>query len=49
MNCLRAKIPESRAKFKVGHLVKITKEKVKFAEGYEQTYSTEIIRVVKVI
>ena len=27
----------------------IRKEKVKFAKGYEQTMSTEIFRVVKVI
>ena len=49
MNSLRSKIPEGRAKFKVGDLVRITKEKVKFAKGYEQTFSTEIFRVVKVI
>jgi len=36
-------------KFKVGDLVRITKERVKFAKGYEQTFSTEIFRVVKVI
>jgi len=46
---LRAKIPQSRVKFKVGDLVRITKEKVRFAKGYEQTFSTEIFRVVKVI
>jgi hypothetical protein len=45
MNSLRAKIPQGRVKFKV----RITKEKVKFAKGYEQTFSTEIFRVVKVI
>jgi hypothetical protein len=33
----------------VGDHVRITKEKVKFAKGYEQTFSTEILRVVKVI
>jgi lysyl-tRNA synthetase class II len=48
-NSLRAKIPEGRTKFKVGDLVRITNEKVKFAKGYEQTFSTEIFRVVKVI
>ena len=48
MNSLRSKIPEGRAKFKVGDFVRITKEKVKFAKGYEQT-SNEIFRVVKVI
>jgi hypothetical protein len=46
---LRSRIPEGRVKFKVGDLVRITKEKLKFAKGYEQNYSTEIFRVVKVI
>jgi len=46
MNNLWAQIAQRRVKFKV---VKITKEKVKFAKGYEQTFSTEIFRVVKVI
>jgi hypothetical protein len=49
MNSLRAKFPQRRVKFKVGGLVRITKEKVKFAKGYVQTFSTEIFRVVKVI
>jgi len=49
VNSLRAKIPKSRVKFKVGYLVRITKEKVMFAKGYEQTFLTEIFRVVKVI
>jgi len=49
VNSLRAKIPQSRVKFKVGDLVRITKEKVKFAKGYERTVSTEIFSVVKVI
>ena len=49
MNSLRSKIPEGRTKFKVGDPVRITKEKVKFVKGYEQTFSTEIFRVVKVI
>ena len=42
MNILWAKIPQGRVKFKVGYLVRITKEKVKFAKGYEQTFSTDI-------
>jgi len=29
--------------------VRIRKEKVRFAKGYEQSFSTEIFRVVKVI
>jgi hypothetical protein len=33
----------------VGDLVRITNEKVSFAKGYEQTFSTEIFKVVKVI
>jgi len=49
VDSLRADIPQSRVKFKVGDLVRITKEKVKFAKGYEQTFSTEIFSVVKVI
>jgi hypothetical protein len=45
---LRSRIPEGRVKFKID-LVRITKEKLKFAKGYEQNYPTEIFRVVKVI
>jgi len=33
----------------VGDLVGITKEKLQFATGYEQKFSTEIFRFVKVI
>jgi hypothetical protein len=43
------KISHGRVKFKVGDYVRITKETVNFAKGYEQTFSTEIFRVVKVI
>ena len=49
MNSLWAKIPEGSVKYKVGDLVRITKEKVKFGKGYEQNFSTEIFQVVKVI
>ena len=49
MNSLWAKIPQGRVKFEVGDLVRITKEKLKFANGYEHTFSTEIFRVAKVI
>jgi hypothetical protein len=49
MNSLWAKIPQGRVKFEVGDLVRITKEKVKFAKVYEETFSTEIFRVAKVI
>ena len=33
----------------MGDFVRITKEKVKFAKGYEQNFSKEIFRVVKVV
>ena len=49
MNTLRSKIPQGHVKFKAGDLVRITEEKLNFAKGYEQTFSTEILRVVKVI
>jgi len=49
MNSLWVKIPQGRVKFIIGDLVRITKKKVKFAKGYEQTFSTEIFRVAEVI
>ena len=49
INSLRAKIPHSHVKYNVGDLVRITKEKVSFAKGYEQTFSTDIFRIVKII
>jgi len=49
MNSLWGKIPQGRVKFKVGDVVRITKQKVKFAKGYEQTFSTEIFRGAKAI
>jgi hypothetical protein len=49
VNSPRTTIPESRVKFKVGDLVTVTKEKVKFAKGYKQTFSTEIFPVFKII
>jgi hypothetical protein len=45
----QAKIPHGPVKFKVGDLVIITKQKLAFAKGYKQTFSTEIFEVVKVI
>jgi len=48
VNSLQAKISHGCVRFKVGDLVRITKQKVVFAKGYEQTFSTEIFRVVKV-
>jgi hypothetical protein len=49
MNSLWVKIPQGRVKFKLGDLVRIRKDKVKFTKGYEQTISTENFRVAKVI
>jgi hypothetical protein len=49
LNGLQAKIPHGRVKFKVGDPVRITTQKVAFAKGYEQTFSTDVFRVVKVI
>jgi hypothetical protein len=49
INARRSKIPQGVVKFKVGDHVRITKEKIKFAKGYGQTFSTEIFSVVNVI
>jgi transposase InsO family protein len=49
LNSRQAKIPHGRVKFKVGDLARITKQKVAFAKGYEQTFSTEIFKIAKVI
>ena len=49
MNSLCAKLTKGSVKFKVVDLVRITKEKVKFAKGYEQTFPTEIFHVAKFI
>ena len=49
VNSQRGKIPHGRVKFKVRDLVRITKQKVAFAKGYEQTFLTEIFKVVKVM
>jgi len=49
INIRNAKIPQGRVKFKVGDFVRITKDKLKFAKGYEQNFSKEIFLVVKVV
>jgi acetyl-CoA carboxylase carboxyltransferase component len=38
-----------RAKYIVGQLVRISKEKVKFTKSAEQNYTTEVFRIIKVI
>ena len=48
VSSLRAKIPHGRVKVKVGELLRITKQKVAFAKGYEQTFSVcEVLRITK--
>ena len=49
MNRRRRRIRVAKVKFSVGQHVRISKEKMKFAKGGEQTFSTEIFRVTKVI
>jgi len=49
MNKKQGKIPIAKPRFRVGQYVRITKEKMKFAKGGEQNYSTEVFRVIKVI
>ena len=39
----------SKLKFRVGQHVRITNEKMKFAKGGEQNYTTEIFKVRKVV
>jgi len=39
----------AKVKFSVGQHVRISKEKMKFTKGGEQTFSTEIFRITKVI
>ena len=49
MNRRRRRIRVAKVKFSVGQHVRISKEKMKFAKGGEQSFSTEIFRVTKVI
>jgi hypothetical protein len=49
INDRRSQIPVVRPKFNVGQHVRISKEKMKFAKGGEQNYTTEIFRIIKVI
>ena len=49
MNSRRRRIRLAKVKFSVGQHVRICKEKMKFAKGGEQTFSTEIFRITKVI
>jgi len=49
MNKKQGKIPIAKPRFRVGQHVRISKEKMKFAKGGEQNYSTEVFRIIKVI
>jgi len=48
MNKKQGKIPIAKRRFHVGHHVRISKEKIKFAKVGEQNYSTEVFRIIKV-
>jgi hypothetical protein len=43
------RIPFAEPKFSAGQHVQNSKEKIKFAQGSEQNFSTEIFKIVKVI
>jgi len=45
----RRRIRVAKIKFSVGQHVRISKEKMKFAKSGEETFSTEIFRITKVI
>jgi hypothetical protein len=45
INALMTKIPQGHIKFKVEDLVRLTKEKLRFAQVDEQSFSGEIFRV----
>jgi hypothetical protein len=49
MNEKRDRILIAQPKFRVGQHVRISKEKMKFAKGGEQNYTTEVFRIIKVI
>jgi hypothetical protein len=49
INERRSMIPTSKPKFRVGQHVRISREKMKFAKGGEQNYTTEIFRIIKVV
>jgi len=43
------RVPVAKATFRVGKHVRISKEKMRYANAAEQNFSTEIFRVTKVI
>ena len=48
MNKKKWSVRAIRAKFRVGQYVRISKDKMKFAKGYEQNFRTEIFGIAKV-
>jgi hypothetical protein len=44
----RSRIPIAQPKLRVAPNVRISKEKIKFAKGGEQNYTTEVFRIIKV-
>ena len=49
MRTRHSTIRRAPVRYNVGHHVRISKEKLKFAKGGEQNYTTEIFRISKVI
>jgi transposase InsO family protein len=49
MNKKHDNVPIAQPKFRIGQHVRISKEKMKFAKGGEQNYTTEVFRIIKVI
>jgi hypothetical protein len=45
----QSSVSRAPAKFKVGQYVRMSKEKIKFAKGGEQNYTTEIFQIQKVV
>jgi hypothetical protein len=49
MNMKDRKIPIAKPRYRVGQHVSISKEKIIFAKGGEQNYTTEVFRNIKII
>jgi hypothetical protein len=49
MNAKRLRIQSVKVKFHVGENVRISKQKLKFANASEQNFSTEIFRISKIV
>ena len=49
MNDRRGNIAIAQPRFRVGQHVRISEEKMKFAKGAEQNYTTEVFRIINVI